>query len=290
MKLHVIETGRFRLDGGAMFGVVPKALWSRTNLPDDQNRIHMAMRCLLVELPNRLILIDCGIGQKVDDKFRQIYALDEGHSTLETSLARAGFGPQDITDLVLTHLHFDHCGGATRFGANGSVQLVFPQAQIWLQRQHLAWAIQPNPREKASFLPINIEPLQAAPNLNLLDGPTELAPGFRLEVVNGHTEAQQLPLLDLGDRRLLFAADLFPTAGHLPLPYVMGYDTRPLLTLDERQHWLPRLADERVALFYEHDPENEVGFVRRTAKGFATDDRYTLAAYLAGPPAGKPGA
>jgi glyoxylase-like metal-dependent hydrolase (beta-lactamase superfamily II) len=274
MQLYVIETGRFKLDGGAMFGVVPKTIWQRTNPADSDNRIDMAMRCLLVQNGKRLVLIDNGIGEQHDAKFRQIYAL-ENEGWLDAGLARHGFARTDVTDLVLTHLHFDHCGGTAVYDtATERYVPNFPNAQIWVQRRHLDWALQPNPREKASFLKQNIAPIAASGQLQLLDGDTELFPGFRLRVVNGHTEAQQLPVLSLPNgKTLCYAADLFPTFGHIPLPYVMGYDTRPLLTMEERQQFLPWLAKEQVILFYEHDPVHECGTVRMTEKGGFASDR-----------------
>lgn len=267
MELHAIETGRFKLDGGAMFGVVPKLLWQRTNPADDQNRIDMAMRCLLVASGSRLVLVDTGLGHKYDERFARNYAVDNEHSTLAGSLHALGYSPADITDVVMTHLHFDHGGGATSRTADGRLQPVFPNATIHVQRAHLHTAQHPNAREKASFLAENIDPLASSGQLNLLDGETELFPGFRLLVVNGHTEAMQLPLLQYRGRQLLYAADLFPTAGHIPLPYVMAYDMQPLLTLAEREHMLPWLADENVVLLLEHDPVNECCTVARTDKG-----------------------
>jgi glyoxylase-like metal-dependent hydrolase (beta-lactamase superfamily II) len=270
MKLHSIETGRFRLDGGAMFGVVPKLLWNRTNPADENNRIHMAARCLLIESNNKLILIDNGIGQKYDPKFASNYAIDQD-TTLELSLKKAGFSVDDITDMVLTHLHFDHCGGSTQWTEPGVKAVpVFKNAVYHVQRSHLEWAQNPNPREKASFLKDNIEPLVASGQLQQLDGESEIFPGISLKVVNGHTEAQQLPLISYKGHKILFAADLFPTTGHLPLPYVMGYDVRPLISLDERGHYLQQAVSEKWLLFYEHDPLNELSFVTQNEKGAYT--------------------
>jgi glyoxylase-like metal-dependent hydrolase (beta-lactamase superfamily II) len=268
MKLHAIETGRFRLDGGAMFGVVPKPLWQKTNPADEKNRIDMAMRCLLIEDENRLILVDNGLGNKYDDKFSGLYAVDHGHSTLDRSLEALGFSKDDVTDVILTHLHFDHCGGSTAWHPGKErFETVFDNAHFWVQKSHLNWALAPNAREKASFFSENIQPIVQSGQLRLLEGETELFPGISLKVVNGHTEAMQLPLVEYKGRKVLYAADLFPTYGHLPLPYVMGYDTRPLLTLDEREAILPWLVEENVVLFYEHDPVNECGVVLRNEKG-----------------------
>ena len=278
MQLHSIETGKFKLDGGAMFGVVPKPLWERTNPSDSSNRIDMAMRCLLVEEDNRLILVDNGIGHKYDSKFEKIYAVEHLESNLEKSLNKLGFSPEDITDMVLTHLHFDHCGGSTYWHSTKErMELTFPNATHWVQKSHLEWALNPNARETASFFSENIQPLAESGNLRLLEGETELFPGFNLKVVNGHTESQQLPLVEWKGKKILFAADLFPTFGHLPLPYVMGYDTRPLITLEERAEYLPWLVEDEIILFYEHDPYNECGTVKKNERGkFVSDKTFNL--------------
>jgi glyoxylase-like metal-dependent hydrolase (beta-lactamase superfamily II) len=267
MKLYSVETAKFKLDGGAMFGVVPKVLWNRTNPADANNRIDMAARCLLIEDGKRLILIDNGIGNKYDSKFGSNFALDASVS-LDASLHALGFAREDITDMVLTHLHFDHCGGSTVWADPGvTAKPAFPNATYYVQKSHLAWAQAPNAREKASFLKENIDPIVASGQLELWDGEVELAGYMKLKVINGHTEAQQLPLIQYKGHTILFAADLFPTAGHLPLPYVMGYDVRPLLTLEERKGFLEALSKEEMILFYEHDPVNEMGTVGINEKG-----------------------
>lgn len=279
MKLHAIETGNFKLDGGAMFGVVPKPIWQRTNPADEKNRIDMAMRCLLIEDENRLILVDNGIGKKYDDKFAGIYGLDYSAHTLDRSLEKLGFHKSDVTDVILTHLHFDHCGGSTEWHPiKERHEVAFENAHFWVQRSHLAWALNPNPREKASFFTENIQPIMDSGQLRLLDGESELFPGIQLKVVNGHTEAQQLPLINYKGRQILFAADLIPTFGHLPLPYVMGYDVRPLVTMKERGEFLPWLVKDEVVLFYEHDPYHECGTVKRNDRGkFVSDATFKLA-------------
>jgi glyoxylase-like metal-dependent hydrolase (beta-lactamase superfamily II) len=278
MQLHSINTGSFRLDGGAMFGVVPKPIWQKTNPADDRNRIQMAMRCLLIEDGGRLILVDNGLGHKYEDKFAGLYAVNHEEHTLERSLATLGYSREDVTDVILTHLHFDHAGGSTEWNkVRERHELVFEGATHWVQKTHLEWALNPNPREKASFYTENIRPLVESQQLRLLTGDTELFPGISLRTVSGHTEAMQLPLLEYKGRKILYAADLFPTYGHIPLPYVMGYDTRPLLTLSEREELLPWLADNQVVLFYEHDPENECGTVVRTDRGgFASGETFKL--------------
>ena len=277
MNLYPIDTGTFRLDGGAMFGVVPKVIWERTNPADPRNQIEMAMRCLLVQDGERLALIENGIGHKYNDRFRELYAID--HSiTLEQSLRKAGFGAADVTDLVLTHLHFDHCGGSTIYNPTKErYEMAFPNATIWLQRSHWELTQHPNAREKASFFKENIDPLMESGQLKLLDGEKEIFPGLSVKVVNGHTAGQQLPFIRTGKQQVLFSSDLFPTYGHIPLPYVMGYDTQPLVTLDEREQFLPWLADEEIILFYYHDPYHECGKVVRTEKGgYKSGDTFPL--------------
>ena len=245
MKLHRIETGNFMLDGGAMFGVVPKALWERTNPADEKNRIKMAARSLLIEDGDRLILIDTGMGNKQSDKFYGHYAIWGDH-TLDSSLQKAGFHRDDITDVFFTHLHFDHCGGAIEFNSNGILVPAFKNARFWSHQNHWEWATKPNPREKASFLPENILPIHESGQLELLTGTEKqleiTALGFDILLMDGHTEKQMLPMIQYQGKTIVFAADLIPTVGHLPIPYVMGYDTRPLLTLEEKASFLDRAS------------------------------------------------
>ncbi len=260
MQLYSVQTGFFALDGGAMFGVVPKVLWQKLIPPDDRNRIPMAMRALLIQTENRLVLVDVGVGHKYTPKFADLYAIDHSKYTLAGELEKLGFSVSDITDVVLTHLHFDHAGGSTqRVGER--LMPTFPNARYYVQRSHWAWAHAPNPRERASFFPENYDPLEATGQLVLVEGETELLPGVRLHVVNGHTEGQQLVSVHYKGHTLLYGADLFPTSAHLPLPYVMAYDVRPLVTFTEREQYLPWLVRERVIVFYEHDAAIECSTV-----------------------------
>ena len=277
MKLHRIETGNFMLDGGAMFGVVPKALWKRTNPSDAKNRIKMAARSLLIEDGDRLILIDTGMGNKQSDKFYGHYALWGDH-TLDGSLKKAGFHRDDITDVFLTHLHFDHCGGAIHYNAHGILEPAFKNARFWSHQNHWDWAMKPNPREKASFLSENILPIHESGQLKLLTGTEKqlekTALGFDILLMDGHTEKQMLPMIRYQGKTIVFAADLIPTIGHLPIPYVMGYDTRPLLTLEEKASFLDRAVKEDFLLFLEHDAENELISLEQTAKGIRCKESF----------------
>ncbi|MEN3041458.1 MAG: MBL fold metallo-hydrolase [Bacteroidia bacterium] len=266
MQLYAIETGRFALDGGAMFGVVPKVIWEKLIPPDERNRIPMAMRALLIEEGDRLILVDVGVGHKYTTKFADLYAIDHATYTLSGELKKLGFSPADVTDVILTHLHFDHAGGSTeRLGEK--IVPTFPNARYYVQRSHWEWAHNPNPRERASFFSENYDPLLEHGQLVLLEGEQELIPGVFIRVVNGHTEGQQLVEVSYKGRKVLYAADLFPTSAHIPLPYVMAYDVRPLLTFQERETYLPWLVRESVVLFYEHDPYVECTTVIEKSPG-----------------------
>ena len=279
MKLYAIETGHFKLDGGAMFGVVPKALWQKTNPADAQNRIEMAARSLLIEDGNRLILIDTGMGNKQSDKFFGHYGLWGDHS-LDRSLKTHGFHRDDITDVFFTHLHFDHCGGAIVRNPKGFYEPAFKNARFWSHKDHWKWATEPNVREKASFLPENILPIEESGQLNVLDS-SHTPLGFDVLLVDGHTEKQMLPLLKYKGKRILFAADLIPTAGHLPIPYVMGYDTRPLLSLQEKEKILGDAVKEDTLLFLEHDPHHMLISLIQTEKGVRMKESFTLTDYFA---------
>lgn len=272
MKLYPIETGNFKLDGGAMFGVVPKTIWNKTNPADNNNLIDIAARCLLIEDGNRLILIDNGMGNKQSEKFFGYYSLWGTHS-LDKSLAKYGFHHDDITDVFLTHLHFDHCGGSVNWNKDKTgYELAFKNAKYWTNENHWEWATKPNIREKASFLSENILPIQESGHLHFITRPegdlldkSEL--DFGIFFADGHTEKQMIPQIKYKDKTICFMADLIPTVGHLPLPYVMGYDTRPLLTMPEKSKFLNAAAENNYYLFLQHDAYNEIITVEQTEKG-----------------------
>ncbi|REH56233.1 metallo-beta-lactamase superfamily protein [Tenacibaculum gallaicum] len=267
MRIYPIETGNFKLDGGAMFGVVPKTIWQKTNPADEKNMISMGMRCMLIEDRDRLTLIDTGIGNKQSDKFFGYYYL-YGDFSLDTSLAKYGFHRDDITDVFLTHLHFDHCGGAIQWNKDRTgYEPAFKNARFWSNQRHWDWAVHPNAREKASFLKENILPIEESGQLNFLHLNAKDYVGFDVLFKDGHTEKQMLPKIEYQGKTVVFMADLLPTAGHIPLPYVMGYDTRPLLTLKEKEAFLNEAADKEFYLFLEHDAYNEVITVKHTEKG-----------------------
>lgn len=256
MKLHTIETGFLKLDGGAMFGIVPKRLWQKLNPPDDNNLCTWSMRCLLVETNKRKILIDTGIGNKQDEKFRSHFE-PHGDKNLISSLAEKGFQPEDITDVFLTHLHFDHVGGAVKY-QNGKLVPTFPNATYWSNEVHWRWAMEPNDREKASFLKENFVPLQEAGVLRFIDvqkDDLEWLPGFKLRFVYGHTEAMMVPILETNGRTLVYCADVIPSSFHIGMPYVMSYDIRPLLTLEEKERILTDAVQQNQLVSFEHDPQ-----------------------------------
>ena len=276
MKLHVIDTGLFKLDGGAMFGVVPKAIWQKSNPPDETNMCTWAMRCLLIEDGERLILIDNGIGDKQDAKFFAHYYL-HGNDSLIKSIHTAGFSENDITDMFLTHLHFDHCGGGVRNNGD-KLELTFPKATYWSNADHWKWATKPNPREKASFLKENIFPMQESGHLKFIDInlPSPITQ-FNIFFASGHTDKMMIPKIQYKGKTICYMADLLPSVGHIPLPYVMGYDTRPLLTLAEKELFMNEAADNQYILFFEHDSVNECCTVKRTDKGVRLDRAFALA-------------
>lgn len=275
MNLHVINTGFFKLDGGAMFGVVPKSMWQKTNPADENNLCNWAMRCLLIEDGNRLLLIDNGIGDKQDAKFLSHYYLS-GADTLQKSINKCGYSLDDITDMFLTHLHFDHCGGSIRYEGD-KLCTVFKSATYWSNQEHWQWATKPNAREKASFLKENILPIEASGQLNWID-PTKPSPfsGIEIFYASGHTDKMMIPKIRYRDKTICFMADLLPSIGHIPLPYVMGYDTRPLLTLEEKERFLKEAADHGYILFLEHDAVNECCTVKHTEKGVRLDRTFPL--------------
>lgn len=281
MKLYPINSGNFKLDGGAMFGVVPKSLWHRTNPADNNNMIDIAARCLLIEDGNRLILIDTGMGDKQSDKFFGYYYL-WGNDSIDKSLKQYGFHRDDITDVFMTHLHFDHCGGSIQWNKDRtSYEPAFKNAHFWSNHDHWQWAVHPNNREKASFLKENILPMQDSGQLKFVSLPDEdilekSELGFDLFFANGHTDKQMLPMINYKGKTIVFMADLIPTVGHLPIPFVMGYDTRPLLTLDEKARFLNLAADNNYYLFLEHDAHNEIITVQHTNKGVRLKDTFTL--------------
>lgn len=281
MQIYPIDTGNFKLDGGAMFGVVPKVIWQKTNPADAKNLINMSLRCMLIEDGNRLILIDNGTGDKQSEKFFSYYYPFGDHS-LDSSLQRLGFHRDDITDVFLTHLHFDHCGGSIEWNADRTgYQPAFKNAVFWSNENHWKWATEPNAREKASFLKENIRPIEESGQLRHLplatqDRLTGTELGFDVLFVDGHTEKQMIPHIEYQGKTLVFMADLLPTVGHIPLAYVMGYDVRPLITLDEKSKFLNKAADEGYYLFLEHDYENQICTVKHTEKGVRLDRTFSF--------------
>ncbi|MFD2286634.1 MBL fold metallo-hydrolase [Pedobacter petrophilus] len=276
MKLHTINTGLFKLDGGAMFGVVPKAIWQKTNPADANNLCTWAMRCLLIEEGNQLILVDTGIGNKQDEKFFSHYYL-HGDDTMEKSLASLGFHPSDITDVFLTHLHFDHVGGAV-IREQDKLAPAFKNATYWSNQKHWQWATEPNAREKASFLKENILPIRESGQLKFVEEVenTEWQKDINISFAYGHTDAMMLPKLSYKNKTLVYMADLLPSVGHLPLPYVMAYDMFPLKTLTEKQAFLEEAVDKGYVLYLEHDPVNECCTLQRTEKGIRVAETFNL--------------
>lgn len=274
-ELTSIETGRFSLDGGAMFGVVPWVFWSRTNPPDERMRITLAARCLLIRGNGKVILVDTGNGDKWNSKLKDIYHLDNSEYTLESSLTSAGVTADQVTDVILTHLHFDHCGGCTKY-ENGSLVPVFPNAKHYVQRAHWELSQDPTDRDRASFMQDDFMLLKERGMLTLVDGEEELFPGISMVVCNGHTMAQQLPKITDGSKTLLFCCDLVPTTSHIPFPYIMGYDLRPLTTLEEKKRLLPKAEQEGWILFLEHDPATVAVTLQRTEKGLTIKEKMSF--------------
>ena len=285
MQLYSINTGFFKLDGGAMFGVVPKSIWNKVNPADENNLCSWALRCLLIEDGNRLILVDNGNGDKQDVKFFSHYHL-HGDDTLDKSLAKYGFHRDDITDVILSHLHFDHCGGTIRREGDKLVPN-FKNATVWSNEEHWQWATHPNDREKASFLKENILPIQENDQLKFIPIPNRgnplrqlasanFADSISIRIADGHTRAMMLPQIQYKDRTIVFMADLLPSQGHIPLPYVMGYDMFPMTTLDEKKTFLEEAVDNNYILFFEHDPKVECCTLQRTEKGIRPKDFFSL--------------
>ncbi len=279
MKLYSLNTGMFKLDGGAMFGVVPKTLWQKTNAADEYNMCTWAMRSMLIEDGNKLILIDAGIGDKQSEKFFSHYYL-HGDDSLHGNLKKFGFHADDITDVFLTHLHFDHCGGAINRVGENQFAPAFKNATFWSNEKHWQWATVPNAREKASFLSENILPIQESGQLKFIERTGNFTENVfeNIDVffADGHTESQMIPHIKYKGRTLVFMADLLPSVGHIPLPYVMGYDTRPLITLDEKGKFLKRAAEENFVLFLEHDGVNQCCTLQHTEKGIRLNETFNL--------------
>jgi glyoxylase-like metal-dependent hydrolase (beta-lactamase superfamily II) len=276
MKLYSIPTGNFKLDGGAMFGVVPKSMWSKVYPSDENNMCTWTMRCLLVEQGNRLMLIDNGIGDKQEDKFFRHYFL-HGDDSLEKSLNVNGFSRDDITDVFLTHLHFDHCGGSIVWADSSKTKAVpaFKNAQYWCNHKHWDWATNPNPREKASFIRENILPIQESGQLKMLDEGMKVMENVEVLFMNGHTEAMMIPLIEYRNSKIAFTADLLPCTHHIGMPWVMAYDVRPLESMNEKSQFLKRAAKENWTLFFEHDAMTECCTVIETEKGIRVDKTFS---------------
>ncbi len=276
MKLYSINAGYFKLDGGAMFGVVPKSMWQKLNPPDEKNLCNWAMRCLLVEHDKRLILIDNGMGNKQDEKFFGHYYLN-GDDTLDKSLAKHGFTKDDITDVFLTHLHFDHCGGSIK-RVNDKLLPAFKNATYWSNEKHWEWATNPNDREKASFLKENILPIKESGKLKFIEVTqgVEFVKDFNIRFVSGHTESMMLPQINYEGKTIIFMADLLPSVAHIPIPYVMAYDTKPLETLKEKKSFLTEAQQNNYILFFEHDPAIECCSLQLTEKGVRSKDTFLL--------------
>lgn len=268
-SLKIIHSGYFKLDGGAMFGVVPKTLWNKLNPPDENNMCTWSFRCLLIETENRKILVDCGMGDKQDAKFKSFFE-PHGRTDIVSSLIAGGIQAEEITDVFLTHLHFDHCGGAVTKTEDGKLLPTFPNAKYWSNERHWNWAMNPNDRERNSFLKENFVPLREHGVVEFIDSSNnvlEWIPGINIRFVYGHTEAMMLPEIEFNNQTYIYCADLFPSSLHIPMPYVMAYDVRPLLTLEEKEIILKRAAEHKHILIFEHDPKIDAATVKRDEKG-----------------------
>jgi glyoxylase-like metal-dependent hydrolase (beta-lactamase superfamily II) len=282
MNLYKLETGKFRLDGGAMFGVVPKTLWNQAYPADENNLCNLSMRCLLIETNDKKILIDAGIGNKLDEKFLSHYYLN-GDFSMEKSLDANGFTFDDITDVVLTHLHFDHCGGAVSKDNQNNLFLTFPNAKYWVSLAQYKWAMNPNQREKASYFRDNIQPIVEKKQMHFIGEETMLYPGIQLRLFNGHTDGLMIPFIKYKNKTLVFTADLLPTAAHIPASWVCGYDTRPLISMDERNSFLSEVVQNNYVLFFEHDIYRECCTLKESEKGIRMDRSFTLSEFLLNP-------
>ena len=271
-KLSIIESGSFGLDGGAMFGIIPKPLWQKTNLADDVNRVRLATRNLLLESDSKKILIDTGMGDKWDDKSRNIYAVDEKLS-MDSALSGKGLKSDEITDVILTHLHFDHTGGSTK-KINGKLQPAFPNAKYYVQKQNFEWAINPSDRDKGSYIKENFQPLMEEGVLNLINGNKHFDDEIEFFVINGHTFGQQMVKISDGKNTFLFCSDLIPFYSHIPLHYIMGYDLQPLVTLQEKKKYLKIAVEENWKLFFGHDPEIAFATVKKFGEGYLVDEKF----------------
>ncbi len=280
MKVHSIHISNFKLDGGAMFGVVPKVLWHKQYPADENNLCNWALRCILVDTGDRRILVDNGCGDKQDDKFFSHLYLNGGYG-LDGALDRHGYTPGDITDIVLTHLHFDHCGGGVKFNHEKTgFELTFPNAKYWVSRQQWAWAMNPNRREAASYLKENMLPMEESGQLFFIDENRELYPGFSVRLFNGHTEGQIIPFIRYNNKTIVFTADLIPSTVHIPVPWIMGYDTIPLMVMEEKESFMKEAFENCYILFFEHDVFHECCNLKDTPKGIRVKDTFTLEEYF----------
>ena len=275
MKLFAIETGNLKLDGGAMFGVIPKVMWSKFYPADENNLCNWAMRCLLIDDGKRVVLIDNGIGDKQDGKFLKHYYLN-GEETLESSLKKHGYTTNDITDMLITHLHFDHCGGSIKYNEKGELVPTFKNAKYWVSKEQFEWAIHPNRREKASFLKENILPIEESGQLNIVEKEGEIIPNIYAKIYNGHTQGQIIPHIKVNGKTLAYTADLFPSTAHIPMPWIMAYDTKPLVTLEDRERFFKEALETETVLFFEHDLYHECCTIEMTEKGVRVKETFCL--------------
>ncbi|HNW89490.1 MAG TPA: MBL fold metallo-hydrolase [Bacteroidales bacterium] len=279
MQIFFVNAENFKIDGGAFFGVVPKSMWSKLYTPDENNMVVLSLRNLLVVEDGRKILFDTGVGNKQEQKFRNNFFIS-GEDKLVNSLRDNGFSPDEITDVVHTHLHFDHCGGTFRINLLNETEATFKNARLWCSRQQWAWANDPNPREKASYLKENLLPLEQSGRLNFIENETPFTKNIFLKLVGGHTDGQIVPIIRIYDRTLVYMADFIPTAAHVTLPYIASFDTRPLLALDEKQKFLNEAAERNYLLVFQHDDYNECCTVHQTEKGVRVNEKGTLSGLL----------